>query len=260
MNPNELQKRGAYVLKRYPYVVTAISVVAVILSFFNPWYLLVGLIVLVAFGYFATASMGSANAGTAAPTMPDASHADLEKLTGKYRECVERALARRATIERMIAETGDPGMRRALTESTQDLPELTDTIYGLATKAQSVQTALDSSRTMNTLTAEIEQLEALIKNTTDEFQRSQYYASLDGKLQQMQNLTDTQVAVERWDAQIDNALSTMDTILSQVARMQSSEVLSYTGATDNMSHSLREQVDELKATSDALDSVYGWKA
>jgi hypothetical protein len=261
MNPNEIQKRGAYIMKRYPYVVIGIAVAAVALSFFNAWYLLVGLIALLAFGYFATASMGAAGGDTTAPpALPKAQRMDLDRLNGKYRECVEQALSRRASIERMVADTADPGMRRALTESTHDLPELTDTIYGLAIKAQSVQTVLDSTRTMDTLTEEIERLENQIKSTTDEFQRSQYYASLDGKLQQMQNLTDTKVAVERWDSQIDNALSTMDTILSQVARMQSSEVLSYTGATDSMSHSLREQVDELKATSDALDTVYGWKS
>src|SRR6478752_7222485 len=112
----------------------------------------------------------------------------------------------------MEFETSEPGMRSALTESTRDMQELTNTIHALALKAQSVQTALDSSNTMNTLAGEIERLDAAIKGTTDEFQKSQYYASLDGKLQQMQNMTDTRVAIERWDAQIDNALSTLDTL------------------------------------------------
>ena len=94
--------------------------------------------------------------------------------------------------------------------------------------------------------------------TNDEFQRGQYQATLDGKLQQMQNITDTQVALQRWDAQMDNAISTLDTIMTQLMRIKSSEVLSYGSATDDVSRTLRQQVDELKATSDALDSVYGW--
>jgi gas vesicle protein len=260
IDPNELQRRGADVLRRYPYAVGGICAVTLILSFFNAWYLLVGLVALLAFGYFVSTGAGNASrvaAGTSVATT--ASRVDVNKLLGKYHDCMAQALARRANIERLIAETGDPGLRRALTESTRALPELTDTIYGLATKAQGVQGVLESSHSLDALTDEIERLETSIKGTTDEFQRGQYYATLDGKLQQMQNLTDTKVALERWDAQIENALSTLDTILSQVVRMQSSEVLSYTGATDDMSHSLREQVQELKATSDALDSVYGWR-
>jgi hypothetical protein len=183
---------------------------------------------------------------------------DLSRLQGKYHASMERALATRRNIERAIADSRDPGVRRALTDSTRDLPELTATIYDLAIKAQSVQSSMQSSNTVATLTDEIKRLEREIAATNDEFLKGQYYAALDGKLQQMQNMTDTRVAVSRWDAQIDNALSTLDTLLSQVLRIKSSEVLSYEGATDQLSHDLKEEVESLKATSDALDSVYGW--
>ena len=107
------------------------------------------------------------------------------------------------------------------------------------------------------LSADVMRLDAAMKGTNDQFQKDQYAASLDGKLQQMQNFTDTRVAVERWNAQIDNALSALDTLYSQVLRIKSSEVLSYDTATDELSHSLRREVETLKATSDAFDSVYG---
>ena len=51
-------------------------------------------------------------------------------------------------------------------------------------------------------------------------------------------------------------MSTLDTILSQVLRIRSSEMLSFSDATDQVSRSLRNEVDNLKATSDALDSLY----
>jgi chromosome segregation ATPase len=139
------------------------------------------------------------------------------------------------------------------------LPEVVNSIYGLALKAQSVETALGGTNPIDRLTDEIKQLEAQINATNDEFQKSQYYAALDGKLQQMQNLTDTTVAMRRWDSQIENALSTLDTLLSQVLRIKSSEVLSYSGATDELSNSLKREVDSLKATAEAMDNVYGWK-
>ncbi len=76
----------------------------------------------------------------------------------------------------------------------------------------------------------------------------------------MQNLTDTTVAMRRWDSQIENALSTLDTLLSQVLRIKSSEVLSYNAATDELSNSLKREVESLKATAEAMDNVYGWKS
>jgi hypothetical protein len=56
---------------------------------------------------------------------------------------------------------------------------------------------------------------------------------------------------------MENALGTLDTILSQVVRASSSQVLSYGSGPDDLSSTLRRQVDDLKATSDAFDSVYG---
>lgn len=183
---------------------------------------------------------------------------DVNKLQGSERAYVERALERRASIEQAVGAAGDPGVKRALLDATRDLPELVQTIYELALKSQSVGTGLRSSGTMNSLIQDTQRLDALIKSTTDDFQKNQYRSTLDGKLQQMQNMTDTEVALKRWDAQLENALGTLDTILSQVLRVSSSQVLSYTGdTTDDLSSVLRKEVEELKATSDAFDSVYG---
>ncbi len=185
---------------------------------------------------------------------------DLNKLTGPYREALQKALDTRKRIETAVAQTDDPGVRTALAQSTGDLGELTGTIYDLALKAQSLQSSLQgSSIDIEGLQGDILRLQNLVKNTTDEFAKSQYQATLDGKRQQLQNYQDTTEALNRWHAQLDNALSTLDTILSQVLRMRSSEVLSLSSATDQVSTSLRDQVNQLKATSDALDAVYGQK-
>jgi hypothetical protein len=227
------------------------------------WFFFVGLVGYALLYYFSFRAMyrragGGLNPGSTPASPFNRTTYDLSPLQGKYRQFMERAVNRRATIERTITGTADPGVRRALEGSTRDLSELVDTIYSLALKAQSVESALQSSSPMAELLADTKRLDEQIKSTNDEFQRGQYQATLDGKLQQMQNITDTQVALQRWDAQMDNAISTLDTIMTQIMRMKSSEVLSYGSATDDVSRTLRQEVDELKATSDALDSVYGW--
>jgi hypothetical protein len=182
---------------------------------------------------------------------------DLSKLSGQQRDYMQRALDRKASIERAVASAGDPGMKRALEDATRDLPELVDTVYSLALKSQGVRAALESSGSMQQLIQDTQRLDSMIKSTSDDFQKGQYRSTLDGKLQQMQNLTDTEVALKRWDAQMENALGTLDTILSQVLRASSSQVLSYGTGPDDLSSTLRRQVEDLKATSDAFDSVYG---
>jgi hypothetical protein len=226
------------------------------------WAGLLGAIIVVVGAYVALQRVLAQAARTGGPrlgTMPSsqAVRVDLSKLSGPQRDYMQRALDRKASIERAVAAAGDPGMRHALENATGDLPELVNTIYELALKSQSVRAALESSGTMQQLIQDTQRLDSMIKSTSDEFQKGQYRSTLDGKLQQMQNLTDTEVALKRWDAQMENALGTLDTILSQVLRASSSQVLSYGTGPDDLSSTLRRQVDDLKATSDAFDSVYG---
>lgn len=253
--------RGASASKLLPFVGLAALVLIVGSIAWGWWFFPAGILFYALFLFLTlrnvTKALSSVGGLTPAGTQLSPSRVDLRRLDGKYKAYVQRALDTRANIEQAIEGTSDPGVKRALADAVRDLPELIDTIYTLAFRSQSVQNALLSSNTMQGLLADTQRLDGLIKTTTDDFQKSQYQATLDGKLQQMQNLTDTEVALQRWDAQMDNALSTLDTILSQVLRIKSSEVLSYTGATDAMSKTLRQEVDSLKATSDALDSVYG---
>jgi hypothetical protein len=241
-------------------LVVALLVMAVYPSF---WVVLLTFILVAAVLYPTISKLPAANQGnttpnTVAPTAPRGANLDLGRLHGKYLDLVQRALGTRRRVEEAVAQTSDAGQRSVLADAIKDLPELTENIYVLACKAQGVQEGVGVDP-LERLAGEVKQLEASIKATNDEFQKSQYYAAMDGKLQQMQNMTDVTVAVRRWDAQIENAVSTLDTLLSQVLRIKSSEVLSYTGATDDLSHSLRREVDSLKATADAMDNVYGWQ-
>ena len=183
---------------------------------------------------------------------------DLNKLSGSYRASMQRAIETRQRIEAAVADTSAPSIRKALFDSTNDLNELVGTIYDIALKAQSLLVSLQSSNVnVTALTDDVRRLERIAKSTGDEFARDQYRATLEGKREQLKNFTDIRNALDRWHAQLDNALSTLDTILSQVLRIKSSEVLSLSSTTDEVSNTLKEEVEALKATSNALDEVYG---
>jgi chromosome segregation ATPase len=183
---------------------------------------------------------------------------DPGKLIGPYRASLQRAMDTRRRIESAVAQTADPGVKKALGQATDDIEELVGTIYDIALKAQSLQASLQASNANEAaLKRDIKQLERVVETTPDEFARDQYKATLEGKREQLKNLTDTRDALDRWHAQLDNALNTLDTILSQVLRIRSSEVLNISSETDDVSHTLRDEVEALRATSQAFDAVYG---
>ncbi|MEO8284818.1 MAG: hypothetical protein ABI670_00080 [Chloroflexota bacterium] len=244
-----------------PSAAAVVAITVVIGLLINPWFFAVGAAFYLFLVYSSMQDADESKQVLNEVLYPDRTRKlDLNKLSGGYREALRKAMSTRDRIETAVQETDDPGVRKALADSTGDMEELTGTIYDLALKAQSLQASLQASGIdVGSLESDIMRLQNLVKNTQDEFSRNQYQATLDGKRQQQQNYRDTSDALNRWHAQLDNALATLDTILSQVLRIRSSEVLSLSTATDEVSQSLREQVDQLKATSDALDTVYGFK-
>ena len=186
---------------------------------------------------------------------------DPDKLAGGYRAALLRAMETRRKIEAAVAGTSDVGVKKALGDATDDIEELVGTIYDIALKAQSLQSSLQTQNAkVEPLRRDIKRLERIVETTHDEFSRDQYRSTLEGKREQLKNLTDTEGALDRWHAQLDNALNTLDTILSQVLRIRSSEVLNLSSETDDVSHTLRDEVEALRATSQAFDAVYGGRS
>lgn len=183
---------------------------------------------------------------------------DLDRLRSPYRDAVQRALAGRRRIEQAIASTTPAALRESLTESGREVVEVTDRVYDIALKAQDLQNSLNQIHIdLGALEGEIKQLEYQLKYARDDYLKSQYQATLDAKREQLQNLRDSNQALIRWQAQMDNALSALDTIYSQILKIKSAEVRNLSAATDEVSHSLREQIDNLRITSEAFDQVYG---
>jgi hypothetical protein len=238
----------------------AVVVITIAVAFLvSPWFLIVGVLF---YGFIVVSSLQ--DAGESRRVLDQVLYPekvrkfDLNKLSGNYRASMQRAIDTRQRIEAAVTNTSEESIRKALFDSTNDLDELVGTIYDIALKAQTLLTSIQSSNVnVTALAADVKRLEKVVSTTADDFAKSQYQATLDGKREQLKNFSDINDAIARWHAQLDNALSTLDTILSQVLRIKSSEVLSLSSTTDEVSNTLKEEVEALKATSDALDEVYG---
>ena len=182
---------------------------------------------------------------------------DLGRLQGSYRDAVQRALAARGRIEQAVSSADTQALRDALAEVVGQVVEVTNTIYDIALKAQDLTTSLGQMHVdLGGLQNDIQQLEYQVRYAKDSYLQSQYQATLDAKREQLQNLQDSNQALVRWQAQLENALTALDTIYTQVLKIKSAEVRNLSAATDEVSQSLKEQIASLRTTSDAFDRVY----
>lgn len=180
--------------------------------------------------------------------------ADLRKLRGKYATMMQEALDDRKRIEQAIAASPE-AIQRALSDTLVQVGAITDTVYEIAYKAQSLEESLDPVDQARE-EREVARLRRAIETTDDRYLRRQYQETLETKEELLDNLTKIRNALERWHAQLQRAATTLDNLYSQVLMLRSAEIRNLTEASDVVSRSLREQVEELRLTNQAMDEVF----
>ncbi len=236
-----------------------ILAVSIIISVFTSfwWFFLIGLAF---YGYFVWASLNDAEANRQVVNQsfyPEQSN-DLGRLRDDYRGIMQQALAKRKEIEQEVANTGSTPIRSSLTSAIEGVDELTDHVYTICYKAQSLEGYL---RNINpaALDNEAAMIRARVAQSNDEFQRQQYEEALKAKENQLTNTQEMQQALLRWQAQLTNALTALDAIHSNVLKIKSAEVRSLSSATDQVSYDIKQQVDTLRNIANAYDSVLSGK-
>jgi chromosome segregation ATPase len=179
---------------------------------------------------------------------------DLRKLRGRYATIMQEALDDRKRIERALNDSPAP-IQRALSDTMEQVGAITDTIYEISYKAQSLEESL-SEVNADREQQEVNRLQRAIKSTQDEYLRRQYQETLDTKQEQLDNLSKVRNALDRWHAQLQRAATTLDNLYSQVLMIRSAEIRNLTEASDVVTTSLRDQVEELRLTSQAMDEVF----
>ncbi len=180
--------------------------------------------------------------------------ADLRRLRGRYASIMQEALDDRKRIERAVRESPE-AIQRALSDTMEQVGAITDTIYEIAYKSQSLEQSLgpvDVAREQQ----EVDRLTQAVQREKDPYLREQYQATLETKQELLENIARIRNGLERWLAQLQRAATTLDNLYSQVLMIRSAEIRNLTEASDVVSQSLRQQVEELRSTSKAMDDVF----
>lgn len=180
---------------------------------------------------------------------------DLRKLRGKYATMMQEALDDRKRIDRAVGESPE-AIQRALSDTLGQVRAICDRIFEISFKAQSMEDSLkavdeDHER------QEVSRLRQTIERTEDPYLRQQYQETLETKRELLENLSKVRNGLQRWQAQLQRAATTLDNLYSQVLMIRSAEIRNLTEASDVVSQSLRDQVEELRLTSQAMDEVFG---
>ncbi len=222
----------------------------------TPWFFLVGIVFYGLVVWFTLRDEEQIRKVLIEELYPERS-ADLRKLRGKYATTMQEALDDRKRIEQAI-HSSPSAVQRALSDTLEQVGQITDTVYEVSYKAQSLEESLgpvDEARERQ----EVARLQRALESTQDAYLRDQYKATLDTKQELLRNLAGIQNGLERWQAQLQRALTTLDNLYSQVLMIRSAEIRNLTEATDVVSQSLRQQVEELRSTSQAMDEVFSQK-
>jgi len=180
--------------------------------------------------------------------------ADLRKLRGRYASIMQEALDDRKRIERAVRESPE-ALQRALVDTLEQVGVITDTIYEIAYKAQALEESLKPVNEARER-QEIAQLSQAIRMSQDPYLRQQYQETLETKQELLENMARIRNGLERWHAQLQRAATTMDNLYSQVLMLRSAEIRNLTEASDVVTQSLRQQVEELRMTNKAMDEVF----
>jgi len=180
--------------------------------------------------------------------------ADLRKLHGKYASVMQEALDDRKRIERAVHESPE-AVQRALSDTLEQVGAITDTVYEIAYKSQSLEESLGPVNEAKEQ-QEVARLQKLVTTTQDAYLRQQYQETLDAKRELLENMARIRNGLARWEAQLQRASTTLDNLYSQVLMIRSAEIRNLTEATDVVTQSLRQQIEELRLTSKAMDEVF----
>lgn len=180
--------------------------------------------------------------------------ADLRKLRGKYASVMQEALDDRRRIERAVRESPE-AVQRALSDTMVQVGAITDTVYEVAYKAQSLEESLSPVNEAKEQ-QEVARLQRTLATTQDAYLHQQYQETLDAKKELLDNMARIRNGLERWDAQLQRASTTLDNLYSQVLMIRSAEIRNLTEASDVVSQSLRQQIEELRLTNKAMDEVF----
>ena len=175
--------------------------------------------------------------------------------TPKYRKAVERALDYRHLIERNIQDQGSDILRGYLESSMLRITDWVANIFRLAKRLDEYETDIVLKRDRDALPKQIQHTQARLRLETSESVREEIKRVIGSKQTQADNLSKLHDVMEKAELQMENSLTALGTLYSQLLLLDAKEVDS--SRARGISQSIQEQVQAIQNVVTTMDEVYG---
>ncbi|MBL7183514.1 MAG: hypothetical protein ISS50_03580 [Anaerolineae bacterium] len=180
-----------------------------------------------------------------------------ELRSAKYRDKVGKALEYRERIEGVIRRSRQGVLRSHLEEDARRITEWLANIFGLARRLDAYENDEIIKRDMRSVQSAIKDFEARLRLEDDEAVREQMREAIRSKKTHWDNLQRLQNTMEKAEFQLENTLSAMGTVYTQLQLIGAKDVDS--SRARSLREDIGEQVAALQDIVEAMDEIYEYR-
>jgi len=175
----------------------------------------------------------------------------------KLRQDVQKGMEYQRRIERLIQGQRPGLMRDRLEDTAGQLTDWVANIFALAKRLDAYKQDELLARERSTVPKEVETLEARLKLEGDAQIRQQMSDVLAGKRTQLEALQALHTRMQQAQLQMDQSLTALATVYSQVRLVDAEEIAS--GKTERLNADIQEQVNRLNDLVASINDVYNYR-
>jgi hypothetical protein len=172
----------------------------------------------------------------------------------RYRERLEKALDYRRRMDDLVNETGNELLRQRLAAAVTSVDDWTANMYRISARLDAFAADRVIAQDMKTVPQELAALEKRLQTEKDPAIHAQVEETLNSKRAQAQSLQALQTMMDKADLQLEQTLSDLGNIYSQLRQIEARDLES--GRAQRISDDIGEQVTMLKDIVRSMDEVY----
>jgi hypothetical protein len=172
----------------------------------------------------------------------------------RYRERLQKALDYHRRMDELVHETGNELLRERLAAALTSVDDWTANMYRVSTRLDAFASDRVIAQDMKTAPQEVAALEKRLASEPNPTVRAQVEETLKSKRAQAQSLQSLQSMMDKADLQLEQTLSDLGNIYSQLRQIEARDVES--GRAQRIADDIGEQVSMLKDIVRSMDEVY----
>ncbi|MFC1463453.1 MAG: hypothetical protein ACFLMY_01265 [Candidatus Brachytrichaceae bacterium NZ_4S206] len=201
------------------------------------------------------ANVASRQAGEQAVSQALREEFDLNRIRNpSLRMNVKQAIAYRERIDKAVERFTDSAMQHRMQDVANQVEEWVRNIYALASRLDAFQNDEIIKKDLNDVPESIKRLKQRALQERDESIRRELDETISRRQAQYNNLLKLETAMDRADLQLENTLTALGTVYSQMLLLDAKDVDS--GKAQRLRESITEQVNSLHDVLASMEEVY----